>query len=137
MTTYRDYIVDLLSENIQFQSLCHTLLQHRLQVEKNLLVSLKRLATWNIGGGAVHRLQEGNKFRIIRRISNTGILCLQETRWTEVGAVALQQRLTGTHVLHSPATVTSDGYMSGGVARLINSARLFSRHTCEHTLWTP
>ena len=99
----------VLADNMQFQSLCHTLLQHRLQVKKNLLVSLKRLVTWNIGGGAVHRLQEGNKFRIIRRLSNTGIVCLQETRWTEVGATALQQRLTGTHVLHSPANITQDG----------------------------
>ena len=109
----------VLADNMQFQSLCHTLLQHRLQVKKNLLVSLKRLVTWNIGGGAVHRLQEGNKFRIIRRLGNTGIVCLQETRWTEVGATALQQRLTGTHVLHSPANITQDGYLSGGVAMLI------------------
>ena len=88
-------------------------------MKQNLFVSLKRLVTWNIGGGAVHRLQEGTKFRNIRRLSNTGIVCLQETRWTEAGATALQQRLTGTQVLHSPATVTQDGYLSGGVAMLI------------------
>ena len=46
-------------------------------------------------------------------------MCLQETRWTEAGATALQQRLTGTQVLHSPANFTHDGYLSGGVAMLI------------------
>ena len=121
-----------LADNMQFQSLCHTLLQHRLRVKKNLFVSLKRLVTWNIGGGAVHRLQEGNKFRIIRRLSNTGIVCLQETRWTDVGATAVQQRLTGTRVVHSPAAITQDGYLSGGVAMLIPLGFAITKHASIH-----
>ena len=112
-------LATILADNMDFQHLCHALLQYRLQVKQNLFVSLKRLVTWNIGGGAVHRLQEGTKFRNIRRLSNTGIVCLQETRWTDAGASALQQRLTGTRVLHSPAKVTPEGYLSGGVAMLI------------------
>ena len=102
-----------------FQNLCDMLLQYRLRTKKNLFVSLRQVATWNIGGGAVHRLQESNKLKVIRRLGYKGIVCLQETRWTEASTMALQQRLCRQQVFQSPATVNETGHLSGGVAILV------------------
>ena len=77
-----------------------------------------RALTWNVGGAAIHRIN-ANKFRTFRRLGAQGILCLQETRWSQSGDASMQQRLNRMQVVHTPASVTDAGGMSGGAAMLV------------------
>ena len=60
-----------------------------------------------------------NKLRTFRRLGSQGILCLQETRWSQSGDTAMQQRLNRMQVAHTPAVSTEAGGLSGGVAILV------------------
>ena len=101
----------------RFWERCAQLIDHRLSIRQNLFVGIKQVSTWNVGGAAIHRLNM-NKLRAFRRLGSQGILCLQETRWSQSGDTSMQQRLNKMQVAHTPAVVTDAGGRSGGVAIL-------------------
>ena len=101
-----------------FWDKCTQLIIHRLNIRQNLFVGIKQVSTWNVGGASIHRMNL-NKLRTFRRLGSQGILCLQETRWSQSGDTAMQQRLNKMQVAHTPAVSTDAGGLSGGVAILI------------------
>ena len=98
-----------------FWDSCVQLIDHRLSLRQNLFVGIKQVSTWNVGGAAIHRLNT-TKLRAFRRLGSQGILCLQETRWSQSGDTSMQQRLNKMQVAHTPAITTDAGGLSGGVA---------------------
>ena len=102
----------------RFWDKCTQLINHRLNIRQNLFVGIKQVSTWNVGGASIHRLNM-NKLRAFRRLGSQGILCLQETRWSQSGDTSMQQRLNKMQVAHTPAVSTEAGGLSGGVAILV------------------
>ena len=112
-------IKDPLCLSEKFWKSCEKLMEHRLRIRKNLFVGIKQVSTWKVGGAAVQRLNNTDKLRVFKRFGAKGILCLQETRWSQSGDAAMQQRLNRMQAVHTPAAITNSGGLSGGVAILL------------------
>ena len=103
----------------QFYQFCDQLFTHRIQVRQNLLVSLKKITTWNISGWRPPTQGCDFKMSIIRRHLKKGPVCLQETRWSTSMTVGMQQRFNAVQICSSEAIPTINGGSSGGVAILV------------------
>ena len=103
----------------QFYQFCDQLFTHRIQVRQNLLVSLKKITTWNISGWRPPTQGCDFKMSIIRRHLKKGPVCLQETRWSTSMTVGMQQRFNAVQICSSEAIPTINGGSSGGVAVLV------------------
>ena len=103
----------------QFYQFCDQLFTYRIQVRQNLLVSLKKITTWNISGWRPPTQGCDFKMSIIRRHLKKGPVCLQETRWSTSMTVGMQQRFNAVQICSSEAIPTINGGSSGGVAVLV------------------
>ena len=103
----------------QFYQSCDQLFTHCIQVRQNLLVSLKKITTWNISGWRPPTQGCDFKMSIIRRHLKKGPVCLQETRWSTSMTVGMQQRFNAVQICSSEAIPTINGGSSGGVAVLV------------------
>ena len=92
---------------------------HRIHVRQNLLVSLKKITTWNISGWRPPTQRGDFKMSVIRRHLKKGPVCLQETRWTSSMTIGMQQRFNAVQICSSDAIPTVNGGTSGGVAVLV------------------
>ena len=79
-------------------------------------------------GAAIHRFNNADKLPVFKRLGAKGILCLQETRWTQSGEASLQQRLNWMQVVHTPAATTDSGGLSGGAAILVGLGFCLIKH---------
>ena len=68
--------------SLYFYEYCDKLFEHRIHVRQNLLVSLKKITTWNISGRRPPSYGCDLKMSLIRRHLKRGPVCLQETRWS-------------------------------------------------------
>ena len=103
----------------QFHHFCDQLFAHRIHVRQNLLVSLKKITTWNISGWRPPTQRGDFKMSVIRRHLKKGPVCLQETRWTSSMTIGMQQRFNAVQICSSDAIPTINGGTSGGVAVLV------------------
>ena len=103
----------------QFHHFCDQLFAHRIHVRQNLLVSLKKITTWNISGWRPPTQRGDFKMSVIRRHLKKGPVCLQETRWTSSMTAGMQQRFNAVQICSSDAIPTINGGTSGGVAVLV------------------
>ena len=105
--------------SLQYFELSDILFAHRIHVRQNLLVSLKKITTWNISGWRPPTQGCDFKMSVIRRHLKKGPVCLQETRWTTSMTIGMQQRFNAVQICSSEAIPTINGGSSGGVAVLV------------------
>ena len=105
--------------SLYFYQYCNKLFEHRIHVRQNLLVSLKKITTWNISGWRPPSHGCDLKMSVIRRHLKRGPVCLQETRWSTSMTVGMQQRFKAVQICSSEAIPTLNGASSGGVAILV------------------
>ena len=109
----------LAKTSLHFYHYCDQLFAHRIHVRQNLLVSLKKITTWNISGWRPPTQRCDFKMSVIRRHLKKGPVCLQETRWTTSMTIGMQQRFNAVRICSSDAIPTINGGSSGGVAVLV------------------
>ena len=74
--------------------------------------------TWNVSGWRT--LQWTNpKTKAILRHARKGIVCLQETKWSQSTSTSFLQNYPGFNIAHTPAQITDNGGLLGGVAIII------------------
>ena len=114
----RPFLAQALANSSEFSLLCAEVLKYRLEKKQNCCTALRNISTWNVSGWRT--LQWTNcKTQAILRRARKGIVCLQETRWTASTATSFLQTYPGFNLAHTPAMVTENGGLSGGVAILI------------------
>ena len=102
-----------------FYQYCDELSEHRIHVRQNLLVSLKKITTWNISGWRPPSYGCNLKMSVVRRYLKRGPVCLQETCWSTSMTVGTQQRFNAVQICSLEAVPTLNGGLSGGVAVLV------------------
>ena len=111
-------LANALDTSPDFHQLCQRVLQFRLEKKHDCCTTLRHITTWNVSGWrSIQWTQQ--KSRAIHRSARKGIVCLQETRWSDSTAANFLQNYPGFDVSHTPAAVTDNGGLSGGVAILI------------------
>ena len=111
-------LADALATSPNFNHLCQQVLQHRLEKKHDCCTTLRHITTWNVSGWRTVQWTH-QKSRAIHRAARKGLVCLQETRWSDSTAVHFLQNYPGYDVAQTPAIVTDNGGLSGGVAILI------------------
>ena len=114
----RHNLANALATSPSFHQLCQRVLQFRLEKKHDCCTTLRQLTTWNVSGWRTVQWTQP-KSRAIHRAARKGIVCLQETRWSDSTAANFLQNYPGFDVSHTPAAVTDNGGLSGGVAILI------------------
>ena len=114
----RHALANTLATSSEFNHLCQQVLQYRLEKKHDCCTTLRHITTWNVSGWRTVQWTH-QKSRAIHRAARKGIVCLQETRWSDSTAANFLQNYPGYDVSHTPATVTDNGGLSGGVAILI------------------
>ena len=119
-------LANALDMSNEFRALCSKVLEYRLEKKQDCCTSLRNITTWNVSGW--RKIQWTNdKSRIIHRYAKKGIVCLQETRWSDSTATSFLQNYPGYNLVHTPALVTEQGGLSGGTAILIPCSFRLSR----------
>ena len=114
----RPFLAQALANSSELSLLCAEVLKYRLEKKQDFCTALRTISTWNVSGWRT--LQWTNrKTQAILRHARKGIVCLQETRWTASTATSFLQTYPGFTLAHTPAIVTENGGLSGGVAILI------------------
>ena len=114
----RPALAHALDNSSEFSSLCAKVLQYRLEKKQDCCTALRNITTWNVSGWRTVQWTN-DKTRAIHRYARKGIVCLQETRWSASTATSFLQNYPGYDIAHTPALVTENGGLSGGVAILI------------------
>ena len=119
-------LANALDTSSDFRTLCTKVLDYRLEKKQDCCTSLKNITTWNVSGW--RRIQwTCDKSRLIHRYAKKGIVCLQETRWSDSTATSFLQNYPGYNLVHTSALVTDQGGLSGGTAILIPCSFRLSR----------
>ena len=120
------FLANALDTSAEFSALCSKVLEYRLEKKQDCCTSLRNITTWNVSGW--RKIQWTNdKSRIIHRYAKKGVVCLQETRWSDSTATSFLQHYPGYNVVHTAALITAQGGLSGGVAILIPCSFRLSR----------
>ena len=114
----RHDLANALATSPTFHQLCQRVLQFRLEKKHDCCTTLRHITTWNVSGWRTVQWTQP-KSRAIHRSARKGIVCLQETKWSDSTAANFLQTYPGFDVSHTPAAVTDNGGLSGGVAILI------------------
>ena len=117
-TGSRPALANALETSSEFSALCTKVLEYRLEKKQDCCTSLKHITTWNVSGWRTIQWTN-NKSRLIHRYARKSVVCLQETRWSDSTATSFLQNYPGYNLVHTPALVTEQGGLSGGVAILI------------------
>ena len=119
-------LANALDMSSEFSALCTKVLEYRLEKKQDCCTSLKHITTWNVSGW--RRIQwTSDKSRLIHRYAKKGVVCLQETRWSDSTATSFLQNYPGYNLVHTSALVTDQGGLSGGTAILIPCSFRLSR----------
>ena len=117
----RPLLAHALANSPEFNLLCTEVLQYRLEKRQDCCTALRHIVTWNVSGWRTLQWTNPKTQAILRR-ARKGIVCLQETRWSASTATCFLQTYPGFNVAHTPANVTDNGGLSGGVAIVIACA---------------
>ena len=108
-------LVSALASSPEFNALCAEVLEYRLEKKQDCCTALRQIVTWNVSGWRT--LQWTNpKTKAILRHARKGIVCLQETKWSQSTSTSFLQSYPGFNIAHTPALITDNGGLSGGVA---------------------
>ena len=120
------FLANALDMSNEFSALCSKVLEYRLGKKQDCCTSLKNITTWNVSGW--RRIQwPSDKSRLIHRYAKKGVMCLQETRWSDSTATSFLQNYPGYNLVQTSALVTEQGGLSGGTAILIPCSFRLSR----------
>ena len=114
----RPFLAQALANSSEFSLLCAEVLKYRLEKKQDCCTALRSISTWNASGWRTLQWTNPKTQAILRR-ARKGIVCLQETRWTASTLTSFLQTYPGFNLAHTPAIVTENGGLSGGVAILI------------------
>ena len=114
----RPFLAQALANSSEFSLLCAEVLKYRLEKKQDCCTALRSISTWNVSGRRTLQWTNSKTQAILRR-AQKGIVCLQETRWTASTATSFLQTYPGFNLAATPAIVTENGGLSGGVAILI------------------